>query len=552
VRAPSQYIKSIQSGTGTADNRAGKSKFPIGIQFPELEGEKTERAMAAAMQPMPEADATDPQTLEEAMRQSDWTQWESAIRIELDALKRAGTWGLVERPKGRNIVKCKWVFRVKKNAEGRIEKYKARLVAKGFTQVYGVDYYDTWAPVAKLASIRLILDIAAQNSWPIEMFDFHSAFLNGELDCDEEIFMEQPHGYEEFDKKGYVCKLFKSLYGLKQAGRKWYEVLCRTLGDLGFNRSETDPAVFYVHKGKDIVVLACHVDDCTITGNSQHLLQSYRDKIKQKYSLTDLGAINWLLGIKITRDLDNQTISLSQSSYIDSILTRFNFVDLKPSAIPMDPSIRFSKDQCPKTAEEVEDMSKVPYREAIGSLNHCAVATRPDISFSVSLLAQFMDNPGRVHWEAIKRVFRYLLGTRNWKLVYGMTERGLEGYTDADGSSQEHRRAISGYVFLVNGGAISWSSKKQELVTLSTAESEYVAATHAAKEALWLRQIVNEVFEPINKPTILHSDSQLAIAFTKDGSYHARTKHIDIRYHFIRSVVQNGSINPIYCPTNSD
>jgi hypothetical protein len=215
----------------------------------------------------------------------------------------------------------------------------------------------------------------------------------------------------------------------------------------------------------------------------------------------------------------------------------------------MDPSIRLSKDQCPQTPEEVADMSKVPYREAIGSLNYCAVATRPDIAFSVSLLAQFMDNPGRTHWEAMKSVFRYLKGTKDWKLVYGTTKDGLEGYTDADGSSQEHRHAISGYVFLINGGAISWSSKKQELVTLSTAESEYVAATHAAKEALWLRRLMEEVFQPITKPITLHCDSQSAIALTKDGSYHARTKHIDIRYHFIRFVVQNGSISLIYCPT---
>jgi hypothetical protein len=184
--------------------------------------------------------------------------------------------------------------------------------------------------------------------------------------------------------------------------------------------------------------------------------------------------------------------------------------------------------------EEVADMCKVLYREAVGSLNYCAVATRPDIAFSVSLLAQFMENPGRIHWEAVKRVFRYLSGTKNWRLIYGTTESGLEGYTDADGSSQEHRHAISGYVFLVNGGAVSWSSKKQELITLSTAESEYVAATYAAKEAIWIRQIINEIFwQPITKPITLYSDSQSAIALTKDGLYHVRTKHIDIRYHFI-------------------
>ena len=185
-----------------------------------------------------------------------------------------------------------------------------------------------------------------------------------------------------------------------------------------------------------------------------------QDKLKEKYFLTDLGPANWLLGIKITRDLEAQTISLLQSSYLDSILMQFSFTDLKPFAMPMTHLFDFQKTKCPQTLEESAEMSKVPYREAIGSLNYCAVAMHPDIAFSVSLLAQYMENPGRTHWEAVKQIFRYLLGTKDWKLVYRGTNDGLEGYTDADGSSQEHQHAISGYAFLMNGGAIFWSSKK--------------------------------------------------------------------------------------------
>ena len=198
----------------------------------------------------------------------------------------------------------------------------------------------------------------------------------------------------------------------------------------------------------------------------------------------------------------------------------FNFIDLKPLLTPMDPSIHFLKDQCPQTPEEIADMCKIPYREAIGSLNYCAISTHPDIAFSVSLLAQFMEDPGRVYWEAVKRVFRYLLGTKNWRLTYETTE-GLKGYTDADRSSQEHHHAISSYAFLVNGGAISWSSKKQSLITLSTAESEYITATYAAKEALWLQQIIAKIFQPLKKPVTLYLDSQSAIVLTKDSLYHA-------------------------------
>ena len=247
------------------------------------------------------------------------------------------------------------------------------------------------------------------------------------------------------------------------------------------------------------MILACHVDNCTITGNSQVPIQSHKDKLKKKYSLTDLGANDWLLGIKITRDLEVWSISLSQSLYIDSILMWFNFMDVKPSVIPMDPSICFTKDQSPQTPEEIADMCKVPYCEAIGSLNHCAVATWPDIAFPVLLLAWFMEIQEELTGKLLKGFFCYLSGTKNWELVYGMTSDGLEGFTDADRSLQEHWHAISRYVFLMNGGAISWSSKKQSLVTLSTAESEYIAATYAAKEALWLHQLIEEIYQPLKE-----------------------------------------------------
>ena len=198
-------------------------------------------------------------------------------------------------------------------------------------------------------------------------------------------------------------------------------------------------------------------------------------------------------------------------------------------------------------------MKNVPYREAVGSLMYASMGTRPDITFAVSTVAQFLENPGAAHWEAVKHIFRYLKGTRDMKLTYGDEEKDLQGFVDADGASQDHRRAISGYVFMVDGGAVSWSSKKQEIVTLSTTEAEYVAATHAAKEAVWLRRLFGELFPPaetINKPTTLHSDNKSAIALATGGQFHARTKHIDIRYHFIRYMIKAESIWLIYCPTD--
>jgi len=215
----------------------------------------------------------------------------------------------------------------------------------------------------------------------------------------------------------------------------------------------------------------------------------------------------------------------------------------------MDLNIQLSRNQAPSLPTEAARMKHIPYRAAIGSLMHLAVGTRPDIAFAVSTVAQFANEPGMVHWEAVKRIYRYLAGTKGLALTFGAGKKGLEGYTDADGASQEHCHAISGFAYILDGGAVSWMSKKQELVTLSTAEAEYVAATHAVKEGVWLCHFVEEAFQPLMNPTILYCDNQAAIALTKDRSFHAHTKHIDIRYHFIRFVVDSGSFLLIYCPT---
>lgn len=361
--------------------------------------------------------------------------------------------------------------------------------------------------------------------------------------------MQPPPGY---DIEGeYVKRLHKSLYGLKQAGRKWYDTLSHTLTDLGFQVNQSDPGIFSVHDAEHITILAIHVDDCMITSSSSSLIAEYKTKLNEQYSLTDLGPIHWLLGIKITRNRDARTISLSQTTYIDTILSRFHLSDAKPTATPIVPGASLSKDNAPADDTEAAHMQKTPYREAIGSLMYAAIATRPDISFAVSALSQFLNNPGEVHWEFVEWIFRYLAGTKTHTLMYGNEHHDLIGYTDADGASQEHRHAISGFAFLIDGGAISWASRKQELVTLSTAEAEYVAATHAAKECIWLRKLSIPLFGSHSTPTTLYCDNQAALHLATDDNYHARTKHIDIRFHFIRQTITDGEINIEYCPTQA-
>ena len=489
----------------------------------------------------------DPKTLKEAQSHADWSEWQQAMDREINTLKSAGTWIDVPRPTNKNIVGSKWVFRIKRKADGSIEKYKARLVAQGFTQKFGVDYFDTFSPVAKLSSFRTILAIAARNDWDADTFDFNGAYLNGKLGDNEEIYMKPPPGYA--NEGEHVKRLLKSLYGLKQARRKWYDTLSHALTDLGFQVNDADPGVFSSQVENHTTILAIHVDDCLITGSSPKLIADYKQKLNERYSLTDLGPVHWLLGIKITRNREARTLSLSQIAYIDTILSRFSLSDAKPLASPISPGTTLSKADAPSDATEMTQMKKIPYREAVGSLMYAAVATRPDITFAISTLSQFLENPGLVHWEAVKRVLRYLSGTKTHALTYGNERHDLLGYTDADGASQDHRHAISGYAFLIDGAAISWASRKQELVTLSTAEAEYVAATHAAKECIWLRRFITPLFGHDTTPTTLYCDNQAALHLATDDNYHARTKHIDIRFHFIRQTITDGAISIEYCPT---
>ena len=344
--------------------------------------------------------------------------------------------------------------------------------------------------------------------------------------------------------------LKKSLYGLKQAGRRWYDTLMQALAGLGFHTSQADPGVFYAHVEEQILILLIHIDNCILTGSSAKLIAEYKSKLNQCYALTDLGPVHWLLGIKITCNHLAWTISLAQRSYIDSILKCFSLTDAKAYAMPIVPGAVYSRGDSPANQAKDAHMKTVPYREAIGSLMYASITTWPDISFAVGMLSRFLDNPGRAHWESMKRIFRYLSGTRNFELTYGVEHHNLVGYTDADRAVQEHRHAISGTVFLMDGGAISWSSQKQELVTLSTAEAEYVATTHAAKEAIWLCQLIFELFPSLKLMTSLYCDNQAAIWLTTNDNYHTHTKHIDIRYHFIWQVIASGALWLVYCLTD--
>ena len=561
IRKPTIKLKEIIEGRAVASNLPSAPKFAVGTQLPSTSdvpgdvlelNEPVDWMMAmeeSLMAQMSEMEALEPPSLAVARKSPDWPAWEKAIREELDVLQAAETWETVSEPAGANIIDSKWVFRAKKDAAGVVVRYKARLVAQGFSQVPGVDYFDTFAPVACLASIRTVLAIAAAEDLEIHQIDIKGAYLNGELTNDEKIYMKQPLGYPVSPNLGEVCRLKKSLYGLKQAGRRWYQKLVEIMEKLGFKRCDVDQAVFYRRKGSTLIIVLVHVDDCTIAGTSISLILRFKIEIAKYVTITDLGELHWILGIEVKRVRERCTIHLSQRSYIDSMLRRYGFEDLKPVSLPMEASIRLTSAQSPSTTQQIAHMRNIPYQEAVGSLMYASLGTRPDITYAVQTVSRFSKNPGEAHWEAVKRIFRYLKGTKEFWLTYGGPQKELKGYADADGSMAEDRHAISGYAFLLRGGAISWAAKRQEIVSLSTTESEYVAVTHASKEAIWLRSLITQLFDIELEPTTLFSDNQSAIALTKDHQYHPRTKHIDIRFHFIRWIIDNGSIRLIYCPT---
>nr|AAS01944.1 putative retrotransposon protein [Oryza sativa Japonica Group]ABF97221.1 retrotransposon protein, putative, Ty1-copia subclass [Oryza sativa Japonica Group] len=410
-----------------------------------------------------------PRTIEEAYSSPDADYWKEAVRSEMDSIMSNGTWEVVERPYGCKPVGCKWVFKKKLRPDGTIEKYKARLVAKGYTQKEGEDFFDTYSPVARLTTIRM---------------DVKTAFLNGELE--EEIYMDQPDGYVLEGQEGMVCKLLKSLYGLKQAPKQWHEKFDTTLTSAGFVVNEADKCVYYRYGGGEGVILCLYVDDILIFGTSLNVIEEVKDYLSKSFEMKDLGEADVILNIKLQRG-DEGGITLVQSHYVDKVLSRFGYSDCKPAPTPYDPSVLLRKNR--RIARD-----QLRYSQIIGSLMYLASATRPDISFAVSKLSRFVSNPGDDHWQALERVMRYLKGTMSYGIHYTGYPKVLEGYSDSNWiSDADEIKATSGYVFTLGGGAVSWKSCKQTILTRSTMEAELTALDTATVEAEWLRELLMDL-----------------------------------------------------------
>lgn len=499
-------------------------------------------------------DDTEPWSLAEAMTRPDTAEYLEAAKKEIQAHVDNGTWELVKLPKDRKAIGSRWVFRIKRDAEGNIERYKGRLVAKGISQRPGFDYIpdQVTAPVMRFAAIRSIIALAAINDWEADSVDISNAYLNGVLPDDQIIYMKQPEGFHQGDNN-WVCRLRRGLYGLKQLGRLWYQRLGQVPEKNGLTKLVSDPSI-YIWEGPGVkVIVPVFVDDIQIFSK----LKERKDKVKQilasEFKIRDLGPINFLLSMAVTRDRKCRTIQLSQRQYILDLLERFGMSNSVPVDTPMVPGSSLSKDNCPQTEEEMMKMQNIPYATAVGALNYLAVATRPDIAYTVHKLAQFNSNPGPRMWTAVKHLLRYLKGTLDLKLTYAPDESTSDlftTYTDADyGGDKDTGKSRSGYVIKIGTGAVSWASKQQGPIAKSSTEAEFYGASFAGTELKWMRNLLSEVGFPIDGPSPLHIDNQSTIQGLNDTVHHSRMKHIAIAQFWIRNEVTEGNIEMHYCPT---
>jgi len=482
----------------------------------------------------------EPITYEDATNGKNSKEWIIAINEELQAHDRNNTWTIVDLPKDKTIIDYKWVFKRKSMLyEGReVVRFKARLCAKGFLQKPGIDFDEIYSPVVRYDSIRLLLAIAAIENLEMRKFDIKTAFINGEIK--EELYMKIPEGMNiDRDK---VCRLNKSIYGLKQAARCWNNRFNDFIKRFNFKQSECDKCVYFGNFEGRKIYLALYVDDGLVLADSINVIDYFFTELRNTFEITE-SDVNNFIGIEIERNRVERTIFIHQILYVKKLLKRFNLCEAKSVSIPSDPHVIL------KTPEfEWEKANKIPYREAVGCLLFLAMISRPDISYATGLVSRFCSKFDLNHWNAIKRIFKYLSNTEDFGILYRDCDiSDIRGFSDADYAGDVNtRRSTTGYLFALADGAITWASKRQTTVSLSTTESEYISASTAIKECIWLSRILTELGFRHEKAITLCVDNQSAIKLIKNPDYHNRTKHIDVRFHVIREKYEKREIDVIY------
>ncbi|KAJ0558902.1 putative RNA-directed DNA polymerase [Helianthus annuus] len=476
----------------------------------------------------------EPSSYSEAVKDPRWIE---AMNKEMEALYKNETWVLCDLPKGRKPIGCRWIYKIKYKANGEVERFKARLVAKGYSQREGVDFGETFSPVVKMVTIRCVLSLAVQHSWPIFQLDVNNAFLYGSIS--EDVYMSLPPGYFS-ENETKVCKLVKSLYGLKQAPRKWNEKLSQVLIDMGFVKSVCDHSMFTLSKGAVFIVLLVYVDDIIVTGNSESEVLNVKQVLSDNFQIKDLGLLKYFLGIEVL--YSDEGLCLTQRKYCLELLDEFGFLGVKPVNTPIEQS-HVLAGKLDKKLDLVKDVTS--FQKLIGKLIYLSI-TRPDISYAVQFLSQFMHAPNSGHLDIALRLLKYL------KLSPGkgvMFKRAnvfcVKGYVDSDWAKcLATRKSVTGYCIFLGNCVVSWKSKKQSVVARSTAEAEYRAMCSATCEIMWILNILKELHIKCELPVKLFCDSQSAISIALNPVFHERTKHFEIDLHFLREKIADGIVIP--------
>ena len=496
----------------------------------------------------------EPTTFKEALKGPAAEKWRGAIDEEWNSLVDEGVFTVVPREdvEGQCVISSKWVFKIK--GDGR---HKARCVGRGFQQ-WNSTIDQTFAPVARLGTARMLLALATVFGHDVWQMDVVTAFLNAVLSQDTPIFMEVPQGYED-RYPGMVLRLNKALYGLKEAPRLWNKTFDKFFSDIGYSPTKVDPCLYIRREGEDYMWVIIWVDDILMVGDLR-MRQELRAKLMKKFQMSKKvdNKPTELLGMEVQYEQAAGVMELTQSKYTLEVYRNYRDEDVKVRAAksPMLESTKLTKQDAPQTDEDAKYMKAKDYRGVVGSLLYLQMCTRPDIAFAVKELSRFLDCPGLKHWSAAQHLLEYVKNTHHYGLRYtrpceGIKLEGLlHGYSDADWAGQvEDRRSTSGYVFKLAGGPISWQSKTQKSVALSTAEAEYMALSDAAKEAMHLRALLTVLGIDVEEKTVIYEDNQAAIKIAENPVLHDRTKHIDIRYHFVRELVEALKIDVVYINT---
>jgi hypothetical protein len=503
-----------------------------------------------------------PQTYRQAMASPDAAKWKAALEKEMQSCVEQKVWTLMPRsslPKGANVLPCKEVFKIKVDEQGRVAQHKARFTPKGFRQKHGVDFFETYARTGQYKTLRVFLSLVAKWDHELAQFDVPTAFLNAPVE--EDIYMELPEGFEQ---PGMVCKLLKSLYGLKQAPRNWDRLIHAFItGELTFKAAVSDPSLYFkrsrsgrlmlIFRFVDDLMGARHADDAAE-------FQEYVALLEKRFGIKMMVTASWMLGMRITRDRKARTITLDQELYTTKALERYGLQQCRTVSTPE--AVGAAHDTSPELEEPAD---KQRYMEITGTLMYAAISTRPDIAHAVHYLASNMQAPTQRHMRAAERVLRYLAGTKEVGLVFGSRNgdsmgdsRGRKAqvqvdvcaFADADWANDKgDRKSISGWVAKINGDAVSWSSKKQRVVALSTCEAELYAESAAIQEVLWLRGLMEELGLHVQTGSIVYGDNQSTIAVSENGVKTERTKHVDVKYHFVTETVERGAIKLRWIPT---